>query len=279
MAGVAEENIISTGYQMSNFEISKKAQKKFIKETGSDKIYEDQNFALLRLKNVQAAELYGAGTRWCIVKPTCFYSYSIYAPLYVLFDKRFNKKFCINFWYGEYRNEANQQQKLSTVFIDYPFLLDVPDICNSHINKLIHSSELERTVFFNSPYYNFHDSHGDFIIAQLGSEYDIIQTLSSASGELFCKKINVYIMCEIFKREFEKLNHELLMNYTINFMMEKWLVDTGRHEYYYIIERSGSVLGNYYLHTRTGSQKKYSSSSILYFEEQIVTQMIGKDPL
>ncbi len=264
---------------MYNFDLSKKAQRKFIKETGSDKVYENKNFALIRLKNVQAAELYGAGTRWCIVKPISFTAYSVYAPLYVLFDKRFNKKFCINFWFGEYRNEANQQQNLSTVFIDYPFLLDVLDIYNSRISTLIYSSETKRTAIFNSPQYNFHDSHGDFIIAQLGSEYDITQALSSASGNPFCKNINAYIMCEIFKREFEKLNHELLMHYALNFMIEKWFVDTGRHEYYYIIERRGSDLGNYYLHTRTGSRKTYSSLSVLLFEEQIVTQMTGKDPL
>lgn len=73
-------------------EIAKqKLSRKEMKETGVDKVYEDENFLLLMPKTHKASCRYGANTRWCVTMrgyTGYFENYFTQGPIFFLVDKR-----------------------------------------------------------------------------------------------------------------------------------------------------------------------------------------------
>lgn len=68
-----------------------KLSRKEMKETGVDKVYEDENFLLLMPKTHKASCRYGANTRWCVTMrgySGYFENYFTQGPIFFLVDKR-----------------------------------------------------------------------------------------------------------------------------------------------------------------------------------------------
>jgi hypothetical protein len=68
-----------------------KLSRKEMKETGVDKVYEDENFLLLMPKTHKASCRYGANTRWCVTMrgyTGYFENYFTQGPIFFLVDKR-----------------------------------------------------------------------------------------------------------------------------------------------------------------------------------------------
>jgi hypothetical protein len=74
-------------------ELSKKAQKKLIKVSGADKIYEDENVVVLNIATPKTAKFYGSGTRWCITNRESFEEYTNEGQqLYFILNKKLKKE-------------------------------------------------------------------------------------------------------------------------------------------------------------------------------------------
>lgn len=73
-------------------EIAKqKLSRKEMKETGVDKVYEDDSFILLMPKTHKASCRYGSNTRWCVTmrdRSSYFENYFTQGPIFFLIDKR-----------------------------------------------------------------------------------------------------------------------------------------------------------------------------------------------
>lgn len=65
---------------------SNKEIKRGIKSEGADLVYEDKNMSIYKLKNKEAAQLYGSNTRWCTAGESnnMFDYYNNKGPLYVI---------------------------------------------------------------------------------------------------------------------------------------------------------------------------------------------------
>ena len=103
--------------------ISKSDEKRDIKEGGSEKIYEDENWLLIHIKTKEAAIYYGKGTQWCTASTESknyFDYYNSEGPLYVLFDKLNNKKYQFHKKSGQFVNENDRQIDVSKLIAGKP---------------------------------------------------------------------------------------------------------------------------------------------------------------
>lgn len=55
-------------FSIKNSNVKTRQDKKNVKLSGSEKIYEDEQVLVLKIKNKESACLYGAGTQWCITE-------------------------------------------------------------------------------------------------------------------------------------------------------------------------------------------------------------------
>jgi hypothetical protein len=76
--------------EIKNLPKSKSQEKKKIKSSGSTKIYEDDQYALIRVDDKQACVEYGKGTKWCITMEDASY-FEEYAEQNTLFYFLINK--------------------------------------------------------------------------------------------------------------------------------------------------------------------------------------------
>jgi hypothetical protein len=94
--------------------LSKRAQKRAIKEQGAEKLHNDSTHSLIKLKSHDAACKYGANTKWCFqgkdqMSKWAFDDYHEKGPIYVLHDKVENKKYAFHPATHEYMSEKNEE--------------------------------------------------------------------------------------------------------------------------------------------------------------------------
>ncbi|KAA6358428.1 MAG: hypothetical protein EZS28_046045, partial [Streblomastix strix] len=88
--------------------ISNKDVKKNIKNNEAEIVYESGRYTIVVPKTREASILYGTGTKWCVsakVSENYFEHYSSSGPLYMIFDKANNVKYCFQFPSNEFRYE------------------------------------------------------------------------------------------------------------------------------------------------------------------------------
>ncbi|GHT77780.1 hypothetical protein FACS189464_0070 [Bacteroidia bacterium] len=90
--------------------ISNKDEIQQIKEYESDRLYEDEVFTVIRPLSKSASCLYGKGTQWCTAaseRNNRFYYYDARGELYIVIDKKNNRKYQFHLESRSFRDETD----------------------------------------------------------------------------------------------------------------------------------------------------------------------------
>lgn len=132
---------------------SNKEAKRIVKHEGSTELHNDKDLAVHEIKTQAAACHYGAGTKWCTAAKNNnpFNEYHKMGPLYVIHDKKENKKYQFHFASHQFMNEKDEPVRIGDLtdkmpgltkikhFQDHPdygFLFKSPEEHKKHLDKL-----------------------------------------------------------------------------------------------------------------------------------------------
>lgn len=98
-------------------------------KAGAEKLYDQDGILILQIKTKEAAMYYGANTRWCTAakQHNMFDQYNKDGPLFVLIDKKKNKKYQWHIPSGQLMNEEDDAVYPSRFREQYPMFVDVMD--------------------------------------------------------------------------------------------------------------------------------------------------------
>jgi hypothetical protein len=85
------------------------------------KIYSSENYYILIPETEEAACLYGKGTLWCTAATGSYNYFDRYnneGPLYIIINRKTNKKWQFHFETEQYMNEMDQEEPLEDFFIN-----------------------------------------------------------------------------------------------------------------------------------------------------------------
>jgi len=97
-------------YLDNNQSISKGDEERKIKQEGAEKVYEDNRFLVIHVKTKEAAIFYGKGTEWCTAatkSENYFDYYNSQGSLYIVMDKKNNRKYQFHFEKNQYMDETD----------------------------------------------------------------------------------------------------------------------------------------------------------------------------
>lgn len=118
--------------------VSNKQQKKLIKHEGADELHNDSELSVHKIKTKEAACHYGAGTKWCTAAKNnnMFDRYNDDGPLYVVHDKKNNRKYQFHFETRQFMDEQDRPVDLSKLTKDVPSLKKVNEFRNKGIGGI-----------------------------------------------------------------------------------------------------------------------------------------------
>lgn len=110
---------------------------------GAEKIYDSDAALILKVKTKEAACYYGAGTRWCTAADNnnMFAQYNKQGPLYILIDKKNNRKYQFHVESGQLMDEEDDMVYPSFIRHVFPMFTAV-------MKKEREFDEAERLVWF-----------------------------------------------------------------------------------------------------------------------------------
>jgi hypothetical protein len=163
---------------------SKTEKTREIKANEAEILYEDKAFAVIHPKTIAASCLYGKGTQWCTAakKHNWFNKYNRKGKLYIIIDKRNNKKFQ---FHVETKNFMNEE--------DEPIMNDYSE---TYILKKINATQGLFNYFISEIPYLYHD----FLIA------------TEFCGEYWLKDFSVFYDTKVFYDTENKMYHEFDYN-------------------------------------------------------------------
>ncbi len=98
-----------------------------IKQSGADKIFEDKDGTVYRLKTQEAACLLGRGTKWCTAATkgdNYFQYYNEKGPLFVIIMKDTNEKYQFHFESEQFMDSDDQEIDIDEFAYNYPDIID-----------------------------------------------------------------------------------------------------------------------------------------------------------
>ncbi|MCS7317116.1 MAG: hypothetical protein NZZ41_02185 [Candidatus Dojkabacteria bacterium] len=109
----------------SNTEIEKEIEENFYRNGEAVLVYNDANFKVV-IPNTESASCYfGRNTRWCTAatkSENFFYKYNRKGPLYIILDKKNNKRFQFHFETEQFRDESDTNIGIESFKKKYPVL-------------------------------------------------------------------------------------------------------------------------------------------------------------
>jgi hypothetical protein len=125
--------------------------KQEIKNEGIKKIYEDSNYLLAQLLTEQAACFYGSNTKWCTAakEDNAFVHYSDLGPLYIIIDKKENRKYQLSYDASQVMDELDNPVNYLDLKKQYPALSKIEPT----IDEII-SHTPDTMYYFIKTFYN-----------------------------------------------------------------------------------------------------------------------------
>jgi len=99
-------------YLDNNQSVSKSDETRKIKKEGAEKVYENNYFLVIHPKTKDAAVYYGKGTQWCTSSTESenyFDEYNNRGPLYIVIDKKNNKKYQFHYNTKQFTDETDEE--------------------------------------------------------------------------------------------------------------------------------------------------------------------------
>lgn len=126
--------------------LSGKKAKRMIKHEGSDELHNDNDLSVHKLHTKEAACHYGAGTRWCTAAKTnnMFDAYNKQGPLFVIHDKKNNKKYQFHFETHQFMNEKDEPVRIGDVVHENPKLQHIKHFSSHPDYGFLFKSEEEQ---------------------------------------------------------------------------------------------------------------------------------------
>jgi hypothetical protein len=108
---------------------STRQQKQEIKNEGIRKIYEDEKYLLAQLLTEQAACFYGKNTKWCTAarENSMFNNYANQGPLYIIIDKKENRKYQLHYESMQFMDEADKSVVYHSLKRKYPMIQQIEE--------------------------------------------------------------------------------------------------------------------------------------------------------
>ncbi|MCS7316829.1 MAG: hypothetical protein NZZ41_00705 [Candidatus Dojkabacteria bacterium] len=106
-------------------EREKEIEQNFYKNGEAELLYNDSNFKVVIPKSEKASCFFGRNTRWCTAATNSrnyFKDYNKKGPLYIIIDKKNNKRFQFHFKVKQFMDEKDKQIDLEEFKENYPVL-------------------------------------------------------------------------------------------------------------------------------------------------------------
>ncbi len=109
---------------------SNRAEVKAVKHEGAETLHDSPDLNIVKLKTEEAACHYGAGTQWCTAAKhgnNTFFHYNKEGPLYVVHDKKENKKYQFHFESDQFMNENDEPIDIDKLVEKHPVLMKIKE--------------------------------------------------------------------------------------------------------------------------------------------------------
>lgn len=182
-----------------------KISKKEVKESGVEKIYEDNDIIVIHPKTHAASCKYGSNTRWCVTMkndPSYFRSYSERGPLFFFIDKR------------RLPNEPGApRQRYWKVAASY-MMQNCPARVNNFVgakdgkNKLIEGVKHCISNFNNTNIINFHNASDTYVTKKTVEKYlpNFSVVMTAINNYIIEEYSRYYDLYESYMKEFSEYN-------------------------------------------------------------------------